>query len=322
MKNVRRDVFVLARDEAARALIEHDQAGRVRRADMAVGVVHAGAAVQVKVIVVNEDGAVGRVVRPDARARGEVKPPNHLWIERVGCLVCFGFRVSVCGFPRQGPWIEAQHFAAIADQKDTVPFDGYWRGNAAVGPVVVNVLGAFGDGELPEEAPGLFLETHQNAAVALVGGVARMPVVGADIHAATRDHRCGVGFRAEFRDPFDIAPGIGVKGVGQSPLLRDQVTGPGLAPLRLVGGAGRDAQGPQGQAAQQQRAQEAGVHRLRRKSGGNADARQIAQPYQGRVRFASGLVTTAMTRRASFVSSSICQSNMPTRMKSAPLLKA
>jgi methyl-accepting chemotaxis protein len=43
---------------------------------------------------------------------------------------------------------------------------------------------------------------------------------------------------------------------------------------------------------------------------------------QGRVRFESGLVTAATTRRASLVSSSICQSNMPTRMKSAPLLKA
>ena len=54
----------------------------------------------------------------------------------------------------------------------------------------------------------------------------------------------------------------------------------------------------------------------------NSGALQPTQLYHGRVRLEVGLVTAAMTRRASFASSSICQSNMPTRIKSAPLLKA
>src|ERR1017187_7758951 len=47
---------------------------------------------------------------------------------------------------------------------------------------------------------------------------------------------------------------------------------------------------------------------------------QTAQQDQERVRLELGLVTAAMTRRASLASSSIFQSNMPTRIKSAPLL--
>src|SRR5579859_139940 len=46
------------------------------------------------------------------------------------------------------------------------------------------------------------------------------------------------------------------------------------------------------------------------------------QLYQGRVRLQLGPLAAANARRASLASSSTCQSNMPTRMKSAPLLKA
>ena len=49
---------------------------------------------------------------------------------------------------------------------------------------------------------------------------------------------------------------------------------------------------------------------------------RLRHAHQGRVRFELGPMTTPRIRRASCTSSSICQSNMPTRMKSAPLLKA
>ena len=90
--------------------------------------------------------------------------------------------------------------------------------------------------------PVCFVEAHQDAAVALVGGIARVAVVGADIDAAPGDDGRGMGFGAEFSRPFDVPAGLGVEGIGQAALVRDHVAGPGLAPLRLVGGAGGKAQ--------------------------------------------------------------------------------
>ena len=108
VEDVRGDVLVVARDEAAGALVEHDQARRVGRADAPVGVVHAGAGVEVEVIAVNEDGAVGGVVRPDAGAGGEVELPDNArfgacWPAGSLRTSDFGLRIS-----RWRPRIEAE----------------------------------------------------------------------------------------------------------------------------------------------------------------------------------------------------------------------
>ena len=232
VEDVRGDVLVVAGHEAAGALVEHDQARRVGRADAPVGVVHAGAAVEVEVIAVNEDGAVGGVVRPDAGAGGQVELPNRLRAGR-GCR---GVR---CGLPGHRRRLEAQDLAAVVDEIDAVALDRDGGGDAAVGPVEVDVLVALGEDELPEEAAGLFVEAHQHAAVALLGGIARVAVVGADVNAAPGDDGRGMGFGAELSGPLDVPAALGIEGLGQPLLRRDHVARPGLAPLRLVGGVGR-----------------------------------------------------------------------------------
>ena len=55
MENVRGDMLVIARDKLAGVFIEHDEAGRVGRADAFVRVVHAGAGIQVKIISMDEN---------------------------------------------------------------------------------------------------------------------------------------------------------------------------------------------------------------------------------------------------------------------------
>ncbi|MCX6929829.1 MAG: hypothetical protein NT154_42430 [Verrucomicrobia bacterium] len=62
VEDVRGDMLIVACFEAAGVLVEHHEARRVGGADVLVGIVHAGAAVEVEVIAVNQDGAVGRIV--------------------------------------------------------------------------------------------------------------------------------------------------------------------------------------------------------------------------------------------------------------------
>ena len=84
-------------------------------------------------------------------------------------------------------------------------------------------------------------------AVALVFWVARIAVVGAEVDAAAGDDGSRMGFGAELSGPFDVLAGFGIEGVGETELSGDHVAGPGLAPLRLVGGAGLKATGAKGQ---------------------------------------------------------------------------
>ncbi len=210
----------------------------------------------------NEDRAMRSIVRPNAGSRGEVELPENAGIGSARRLVCFCILHSSFCLPRPGPRINAQHLTSVVDEIDAVPFDGHWRGNTAIGPIEVDVLGAFGEGELPEEAARLLVEAHQDPAVADLRGVARVAIVGADVHAAPGDYGRGMGFRAELGGPLDVPAVLRVKRVRQPALARDHVAGPGLPKLRLGSGQGRAAQRPEGKAAQEQRAQEVGVHRL------------------------------------------------------------
>src|SRR5712692_5789170 len=134
--------------------------------------------------------------------------------------------------------VEAHHFAAIVDQINAVALDGDRRGDAGLGPVEVGILLALGHGQLPEEAPVFFVETHEHTAVALVPRVARLAVVGADEDTAAGDDGCGMRLAPESRAPLDIFAGLRVELLGQAPLFRNHVTGPALAPVRLIGRRG------------------------------------------------------------------------------------
>ena len=74
------DAEAVLGDPAAGAFVEHHEARGLGCTDDAVGVVHAGAGVDVQVVAVDEDGAVGSVVGPDAGLLGEVEGPEDVGV--------------------------------------------------------------------------------------------------------------------------------------------------------------------------------------------------------------------------------------------------
>ena len=68
VKNVRRDRFVITGDESSGSFIQDNQAGSIRRANTFMRVVHARAAVEVKIIAIDQNGTVRGVMRPNPGA--------------------------------------------------------------------------------------------------------------------------------------------------------------------------------------------------------------------------------------------------------------
>ena len=195
MERVGSDFFAVAGGETSGGFIEDDEGWGVRGADAAVGIVDAGAGVEDEVRAVDEDGAVGGVVGPDACGVGEVSDPDDVGVERAGgegigaggghVAAFVGERAVVAVGEAEG--IETGDLAAIGDDVDAVSFDGGWGGDAAFGPVEVGVFVAFGDDELPEEMAVRGVEGEEDPAVAGVFRVARVLVVSADEETAVGD---------------------------------------------------------------------------------------------------------------------------------------
>src|SRR5687767_6017663 len=78
MENIRGDVLVIARHQFATAFVDHDETGRVWRADALVRVIDARGGVEVEVVATNQNRTVGAIVRPDAGSRNQVKEPNNV----------------------------------------------------------------------------------------------------------------------------------------------------------------------------------------------------------------------------------------------------
>jgi hypothetical protein len=248
MKDARRDMLVIPREKPAATLVEHEEARRVRCPDAFMGVVHSGAGVEVKMIAVDEDRTVRRIVRPDARATREIELPENVRIERpdlnrrrrgvgaarrqVSAFVAEWPIVSV----RHSACIETEHHSAVIHKIDAVLFDGRGRADAALRPVIILVFLPLGHDQLPEQLAAPFVETHQHATVALIFRVARLAIVRADVNPSARDHRSRMRVSPEPCRPPDVTPGLRIKGVRQSFLTRNHVARPGLAPLRLIGG--------------------------------------------------------------------------------------
>ena len=148
----------------------------------------------------DEDGAVGSVVGPDAGIPGEVEGPEDVGVghgrgyghgQGVGAA-----QVEVGGFIEEwalvavglAPDVEALDDAPVVDEVDAVAFDGDGRGHAGLGPVVVDVFFAFGDGQLPFEGSGGFGEAEHDAAIAFASGIPWQLVIGADEDASPGDY--------------------------------------------------------------------------------------------------------------------------------------
>ena len=80
MKDARADAFVIAGDKSAGLFIEHDEAGTVGLANLAVGVIDAVAGIEVEETSVQEDGAMRRIVRIDAGLAGFVEQPEDVGV--------------------------------------------------------------------------------------------------------------------------------------------------------------------------------------------------------------------------------------------------
>jgi len=263
MKCTRAHVLVIPREKAAGLLVDDHKARRIWPANLDVGIVHAVAAIQIQMIAVDENGTVRGVVGPNAGASGKIERPDDVRIERAGfdgwlpgnglmsSLVPKRAVVAI----RHSVHIKAEDFAAIADDIDAIALDGGRRRNAAVWPIEKRVFCALRYDELPQEMTVVLIETHQDAAIALVPRVARFVVVCADKDAATRHDGSGVGFSAELCAPLDILATGEIEMRGQSAFFGNKVARPCLAPLRLVGSEQRAN-------AQQQREKGACVHRV------------------------------------------------------------
>jgi len=218
MENVGRDGLLFPGQQTAGMLVQNDEAGRVRRPDFPMRVIHAGAGVKIQVVPADQDGTVRGIVGVDAGAASQIKKPQNIRIQRAA----FGNHTGgVCLRPRRGvrslvqEWpliaiahssrVQTKDFAPVVDQVNPVAFDRGRRANTAVGPVQVNVARPFRHHQLPKQAPVLFIEAEEHATVALVAGVSGMPVVGADVNAAAGNDGRTVGFRAEFREPDQVA---------------------------------------------------------------------------------------------------------------------
>jgi len=231
MENVRRYVLTITPHVATGVLVQHDKAGGIGSADFFVSIVHAGSGVEVEAIAVNKDGGVRGVVRPDARARGEVEEPEDGFVASGD-----GARRGVGG----GAWdlggVETHDFAPVVDEIDEAAVNGDGRGDTALRPVEIWIFFTLGNDELPEGVAGLFVEAHENAAVALFARIAWVAVVGADVNAATGDDGCGMGFGTKLSGPSDVLTGFWIEGVGEVAFVGNHVARPCLAELGLVGG--------------------------------------------------------------------------------------
>ena len=84
MEDAGRDVLVVAGEDPSGLLVQHEEAGGVRRPDLLVGVVHARAGVEIEMIAVDQDGGVGGVMGPDAGIAGQVGVPEDIGVGGAG----------------------------------------------------------------------------------------------------------------------------------------------------------------------------------------------------------------------------------------------
>ena len=223
-----------------------------------------------------QDRAVYLVVRVDAGLGDEVARPEDVGVGRPRLdrriaarghvLRLVGVRAAVA--VGHAPHVEAQHLAAVAEHVGAVPLDRRLRRDADLRPVevgVVLVLRELGDDQLPEQVTVPLVEAHQDAAVALVLGVARPLVVRADQHAPAGDDRAGVALGAEVRDPLHVLARGRVEAGGQPALGGDHVARLALPPLRLVGG-GTGVRKEQACGQERERSQKDGRRSHRRNS--------------------------------------------------------
>ena len=178
-------------------------------------------------IVDNQDGAVGSIVRKHAQLiTHHVVLPNDIGVpgtdlgggrrprgrfarveQDVGDDV-FSFVLERTVVPvGHAVHIEAHDFTTAGHNVNAVPFDGGRRKQSQILPVVHLARPQFWNDQLPEQLAGLLVQTHENASISRMFGIARRIVVGADKDLAPGDGHVAIALGAEFGRPFHVFGG-------------------------------------------------------------------------------------------------------------------
>ena len=232
-----RDLGGFFAEEFAGVFVHGDERGREGGGDVEVRPIDAVGGGDENAVADNQGGAAGDVVGENPEVVADVGDP-----EDVGALVGHGDGFAVDGGELRlvhiGPLVavglaldvKADDLAAIGNDVAAVALDGDGGAEADIFPVADLAGADLRDDELPEERAGLFVETHEDAAVADLGGIAGGFVVGTDEDAAAGDARGAVGLGAEFGDPADVLGGFGIDGFSlREEFPADDIGGDALA---------------------------------------------------------------------------------------------
>ena len=212
VEDARANAGVVFAHEFSGALVERDQAGGIGGRDVDVRPVLAVGGAGINQIAHNEERTIGGVVRKDAQFIHHVVFPYNVGVVRADFGGGIARAGDVLGFVHERPLVafghapgaQAHDFTTAGDDIDAVAFDVWGREQAEIFPIVDFARRQFGNDQLPEKSAGLFIETHQDAAVALVLRIARVLVVGADKNFPAGDDDVAVALRADFDGPFDV----------------------------------------------------------------------------------------------------------------------
>ena len=118
-------------------------------------------------------------------------------------ILRFIFELAVVAIG-QSIHVQAHHFATAGHEINAIAFNSRRGEQAEIFPVVDFAGSEFRHDQLPEKFAGLFVEAHEDAAVALMLRVARILVVRADENLAAGDSRIAVTLRTELCDPLHV----------------------------------------------------------------------------------------------------------------------
>ena len=146
---------------------------------------------------------------------------------------------------------QAEHFAAVGDDIQSIAVDGGGTAQADVFGIAHLAGREFGDGQLPEEFSGGFVKAHHYAQIACAIFVARGIIVGAEEDFPARDRRVAETLTADFCHPLHVFGGggvdlvfallrfAGIKRGGRSLFRRDHVPRAIVPPLGPIPAEGR-----------------------------------------------------------------------------------
>jgi hypothetical protein len=176
----------------------------------------------------------GKVMRENGQLEHHVQFPGKIRVDLFG-IGLFGER-SVVLAVIEPLHVHADELATVGNIVGPVAVDARRGGHALERPIVHPAGRELVVHRLPEELAVGLAEAHDDALVAGDLGVAPALVVGADEDSPISDHRGGIGLRAQFHGPLDVAAGLRKPAVGKMRRPGSVVAQGRPAPLRPISG--------------------------------------------------------------------------------------